>query len=151
MQERLLQIGRWMDINHEAIYGAVRWKTPSQWGPGRRDYKPANGSGDLLLKLTVDPDSGYAVKECFFTYNPERKDLYILLPKWSETFTVQDLALTPGTTVELLETHQPLKWKQKGKEVVITLPVFDPNKIKSEYAYVIKISGINGGSAAATH
>jgi alpha-L-fucosidase len=139
MEERLEQIGHWMDINNEAIYGAIRWKTASQWGPGRRDYKPAK-SGDLLLKLTVDPDPGYAVKECFFTYNPTRKALYILLPRWpGASFTVQDLQLPAGTKVELLETHQSLSWKQEGKAVRIRFPAFDPNTIKSEYAYVIKI------------
>jgi alpha-L-fucosidase len=129
-----------MDINNEAIYGASRWKTASQWGPGKRDYKPANGGGDLLLKLTVDPEPGYAVKECFFTYNPSRKALYVLLPQWpGAAFTVQDLQLPAGTKIELLETHQSLSWKQEGKAVRIGLPAFDPNKMKSEYAYVIKI------------
>jgi alpha-L-fucosidase len=146
MEERLIQIGRWMKINNEAIYGAVRWKTVSQWGPGRTDYKPPKGGGgDLLLKLTVDPDPGYAVKECFFTYNAQRKELYVLLPKWpgaSAPFVVKDLVLPAGTPVQLLETHQPLKWTQQGKDLKITLPAFDPNRMTSEYAYVIKIGSI---------
>ena len=151
MEERLEQIGHWMDINNEAIYGSVRWKDASQWGPGRRDYKPKNGSGDLLLKLTVDPDPGFAVKECFFTYNPERKDLYVLLPKWPGAsagrsvadFVIQDLDLPAGTKVELLETHQQLQWKREGKNVRVLFPPFDPGRMKSEYAYVIKIHSID--------
>jgi alpha-L-fucosidase len=147
MEERLLQIGHWMNINNEAIYGAVRWKVPSQWGPGRRDYKPANGGGDLLLKLTTDPDSGYAVIECFFTYNAQRKDLYVLLPKWppvnASYCLVRNIRLPPATKVELLETHQPLDWKQVEANVQIILPPFDPNRMTSEYAYVIKIGPVN--------
>jgi alpha-L-fucosidase len=141
MEERLEQIGHWMKINGEAIYGSTRWKQPSQWGPGRTDYKPKNGGGDLLLKLTVDPDPGYAVKECFFTYNAERKDLYLLLPRWPSggTFTVRGLAPAAGTTVQLLETKQGLAWKAIGKDIAITLPPFDPNNMTSEYAYVLKI------------
>jgi alpha-L-fucosidase len=146
MEERLLQIGRWMKINNEAIYGAVRWKTASQWGPGRTDYKPPRGGGgDLLLKLTIDPDPGYAVKECFFTYNPATKTLYVLLPKWPDggaSFVVKGLSVPAGSVVSLLETKQGLKWTQQGRDLRITLPEFDPNRMVSEYAYVIKITSI---------
>ncbi len=149
MQERLLQMGDWLKINGEAIYNTVRWKTTSQWSEGRKDYKYKNEhptdnwktGGDVMLKLTVDPDSGYAVKQCFFTYNKTNNNLYALLPKWpsDKKFTIQNLTLKPGTKIELLETHDALKWQQNGKNVIIQLPDFDPNKIKSEYAYVIKL------------
>jgi alpha-L-fucosidase len=155
MQERLLQIGKWMKINGEAIYGANRWTMASQWGPGKKDYKPANGGGDLLLKLTIDPDSGYAVKECFFTYNKERKALYVILPKWPafhsslrpsdwvSTFTIRNFAPPPGTKMELLDTHESLRWHQLGNDILIYMPVFDPAKITSGYAYTIRIDNIN--------
>jgi alpha-L-fucosidase len=156
MQERLLQIGDWMKINGEAIYGAARWKASSQWGPGKRGYKPANGGGDLLLKLTIDPDPGYAVQECFFTYNPERRNLYVILPKcpvymppspqsnsFAFTVSVRDLTLPAHTTIELLDSHHPLVWRQQGKDVLITLPSFDPGVIKSQYAYVLKINNVS--------
>jgi alpha-L-fucosidase len=143
MEERLLQIGDWMKINSEAIYGASRWKTAAQWGPGRQDYKPKDGGGDLLLKLTVDPEPGYAVKECFFTYNRERKDLYLLLPKWTGRLTVHDLALAPGSKAELLGAKAALSVLQKGKDVVIDMPAFDPSWKISPYAYVVKIHGVS--------
>lgn len=148
MEERLLQIGDWMKVNNEAIYHTVRWRTTGQWSEGRRDYKPKNGGGDLLLKLTVDPDPGYAVKECFFTYNPTENNLYAILPKWpGSQFVIKDLPLAPGTVVELLGTQQPLQWEQRGADLVVKLPSFDPNKIKEQYAYVIKI-GHTGAFAA---
>ncbi|HLK29314.1 MAG TPA: alpha-L-fucosidase [Puia sp.] len=141
MQERLLQMGDWMNINHEAIYNTVRWRTPSQWSDGKTNYKAKNGGGDIMLKLTVDPDSGYATKECFFTYNPSQNSLYALLPKWpGKKFVIKKLSLTPGTKIELIETHQELSWQQEGANISISLPEFNPSAMKSNYAYVIKIN-----------
>ncbi len=141
MQERLLQMGNWMNINREAIYGTQRWRNASQWSQGRRDYKAKNGGGDYLLKITVDPDANYAVKNCFFTYNATTNNLYALLPTFpsDKKIVLQNLSLQPNTRIEFLETKQNLKWENDGKNVVITLPEFDPNKIKSTYAYVLKI------------
>jgi len=147
MEERLLQIGDWMKINGEAIYNTIRWREASQWSAGRQDYTPKDGGGDLLLKLTIDPDPGYAVKECFFTYNAQHNDLYALLPKWpGAAFTIHDLAPAAGTRIELLETHQPLSWHQQGGDCVIELPAYDPSKMKSGFAYAIKL--VNTGAFA---
>jgi hypothetical protein len=152
MQERLQQIGDWMKINQESIYNTVRWRTSGQWSEGSRDYKPKSGSGDLLLKVTVDPDPGYAVKECFFTFNPSANNLYAILPIWpsDKKFIIRDLSLGAATLVELMETHQKLEWEQQGGDIVIHLPEFDPNKIKSRYAFVIKLSN-TGAFAPAPH
>jgi len=149
MQERLLQIGDWMKINHEAIYNTIMWKKSSQWSTGRTDYKPKNSSGDLLLKLTVDPDPGYAVKDCFFTYNPTENNLYAILPRYpsNKKVILHEIQLPTNAKIELLETHESLSWEQQGNDLAIQLPEFDPNKIKSQYAFVVKIN--NAGAFAA--
>ena len=148
MQERLLQIGDWMKINNEAIYNTQRWRTPFQWSEGKTNYRAKDGGGDIMLKLTVDPDPGYAVKECFFTYNPSSNNLYALLPKWpGKKFTIKNLLINAGTKIELLETHETLLWQQENGNVIIDLPRFAPDKIKSQYAFVIKM--YNTGAFAA--
>lgn len=140
MQERLLEIGDWLAINGEAIYGTSRWKTSSQWSEGRRDYK--DRSGDMLLKITIDPDPGYAVKEVFYTYNAATNNLYAILPKYpsDRKLLLKDIALPPGTTIDLLSTKEKLNWAQEGNNIMIELPMFDPNTFKAPYAFALRIN-----------
>jgi alpha-L-fucosidase len=139
MQERLLQIGEWLKMNGEAIYNTSRWKESSQWSEGNREYK--DRSGDMLLKITVDPDPGYAVKEVFYTYNAKTNTLYAIFPKYPDNKKLILKSIIPyaATTVSFLSTKEKLQWHQQGDDVVIELPDYDPNKIKSSYAYVVKI------------
>ncbi len=145
MQERLLEIGKWMKINGEAIYGTTRWKEPFQWSEGKQDYtspkKDFRTGGDLMLKITVEPEPGYAVREIFFTQ--KGNTLYATLPQWpsSKKVTIKNMKLA-GKKVTLLETGQTLKTTGSGKNSIVTMPDFDPNKIKSAHAFVIKIEGI---------
>ncbi|MEO8413955.1 MAG: alpha-L-fucosidase [Ginsengibacter sp.] len=141
MEERLLQIGDWLKINGEAIYGTERWKTVAQWSEGRRDY--TSKSGDMLLKITIDPDPGYAVKEIFYTYNATSNDLYAIFPKYpgNKKLQLKDMQLPAGKKMLFLSTREELQWKQVGANIEIELPEFNPDKIKNTAAYAIKIAG----------
>lgn len=143
MQERLLQIGKWLKVNGEAIYGTRKWKIPVQWSKGNRDYKPEGMlvGGDLILKQTVDPESGYTVKEVFFT--KKENALYVILPKWTDgVLTVKDVNAAAGAKISLLGQEGKFSWKNKGKNIQITMPEkcnFNFST-EEEYAYVLKIS-----------
>ena len=139
MQERLLQMGEWLKINGEAIYNTTRWKVHSQWSEGNREYK--DRSGDMLLKITIDPDPGYAVKEVFYTYNANTNSLYAVLPKYpgNRKIILKNIQLTNGTIISFLSTKEMLQWQQIGENVEVMLPEYNPNTIKAPYAYVIKI------------
>lgn len=148
MQERLLQMGDWLSINGEAIYGTTRWRNSSQWSAGRQDY--SDKSGDMLLKITVNPDPGFAVKEVFYTYNEKTNTLYAILPKYpsDKKIALKEVRLTEETgTVSLLATRQPLSWTLSKENTIIELPEYDPNAIKAPFAFVLKIE--NFGKFAA--
>lgn len=140
MQERLFEIGNWMDINSEAIYNTARWKTTSQWSEGNRSFKPGKNE-DPVLKITVDGDSGYAVKEIFYTYNPITNSLYAILPKYpsDKKLILKNLQLPTGTVINFISTKENVQWQQQGNDVLVTFPDYDANKIKAPYAFVLKI------------
>lgn len=139
MQERLLQIGEWLKTNGEAIYNTTRWKVHSQWSEGNRNY--TDRSGDMLLKITIDPDPGYAVKEVFYTYNANSNNLFAIFPRYpsDKKLILKDITLPAGTSISFLSTKEKLNWQQAGNNIEVSLPDYDPNKIKLPYAYAIKI------------
>lgn len=157
MQERLLDIGKWLKINGEAIYDTRRWRMSTQWSAGKRDWKPKTDAekeaSDPMLKQTLDPDSGYAVKEVFYTWNPQKKAVYAIFPKYPDNrkLILKGIQLpATGTEVTFLATLEKLKAENIGGAVVITLPEYQPNKIKSDLAFAVKISGFGDFVAAPT-
>lgn len=149
MQERLQQIGEWMKLNGESIYNTVRWKHVEQWSEGKRDYKPVRkegdfkASGDFMLKLTIDPDPGYAVKQVFYTYNSTTNTLYAILPVYpaDKKIVLKDIALPAQANVSLLGAKEKPLVKTTGNNTTITLPAYNPVNFKAPYAFVIKIEG----------
>lgn len=145
MQERLLQIGKWLKVNGEAIYATRGWHTPVQWSEGDRGYKSDERyvSGEHILKLTVDPEPGYASKEVFFTQNDEA--LFAITPRWpGKTLLIKGLNLSVNGQVTLLAGNRALSWRNAGDNLEVALPEFDPEQFQPEhmYAYAFKVRGV---------
>jgi alpha-L-fucosidase len=100
-------------------------------------------SGFDILKETVTPEAGMAVKEVFFTRQAEA--LNAITPLWpGRELIIRGVRAGKGSRVTWLATGQTLEWKNKGENLVIALPEFDPNALPPElqYAYVFRIDRV---------
>jgi len=142
MEQRLLDIGAWLKVNGEAIYGTTTWSRPCQWSAGEV-REPARGefmSGYDILKLTVNPDPGFAVKEILFTQ--KGTTLYAISPSLpAETLVIRDLKLPAGAAITMLGRDGALSWRQTGNDVTVTLPRLNPAHLPCEHAWTLKIAG----------
>jgi alpha-L-fucosidase len=145
MEERLLQIGEWLRRNGEAIYGTRTWNRPCQWSEGARPQAKRGEfmTGFDILRETLQPPPGQAVKEAFFTFKDGA--LYALTPKWpGRRLLIKNLELPAGARASLLGDGRELHWKKTGGDVSIELPDYDPAVFTPEhqYAYVFKVAGV---------
>lgn len=56
--------------------------------------------------------------------------------------TIRDLTLKRNTKIAFLATGQQLSWENEGQNVRIKVPPYDPDRIKVQDAYVLKISDV---------
>jgi alpha-L-fucosidase len=141
MEERLLQIGSWLKINGEAIYGTKPWKATRQWSAGevpKIDYNSEFNSDYDVSKLAGKPEGGKASIEAFFT--SKGSDLYAILPRWpGRQFTVKNYEGAKPTSVTLLGVAASLRFKSGGDSVTVELPEI-PEELLAQPAWVLKLS-----------
>jgi len=144
MQDRLREMGEWLAINGEAIYGSRPWTRSAQWSDGK---PPEQGFGEFRVKYDIletagqKSRNGIAVKQVFFTKKPEA--LYAITPGWpGDSLVLRDVQPAPGTSVTMLGVTAPLKWRKQGRNLVIETPRLSVDELPCRYAYTFKITGI---------
>mgnify|MGYP001022798400 FL=1 len=140
MEQRLIEIGKFLKVNGDAIYGTKPWKTSRQWSEGEQpkvEYNKEFSTSYDVAKLTEKPAPGKAGIEAFFT--AKGNDVYALLPRWpGKQFVVKEGPLNPKS-VTLLGSNSELAFQPAGNGVAITMPEL-PEDLMQQPMWVLKIS-----------
>lgn len=139
MEQRLKEIGDWLKINGEAIYGTKPWKNTRQWTAGeipKVEYNKEFSSAYDVAKLIEESSGGKASIETFFT--AKGSNVYAILPHWSRrTLVLKDLKHAKAVT--LLGSSTRLKFRSSKGGLEIELPDLSEN-LRVQAAWVLKIA-----------
>lgn len=129
-QRILLEIGRWLQVNGEAIYGTRPWLLYGE-GPTRVTSSALNTD-----RQNFTPDD--------IRFTTRGKYLYAIALGWPPDGKLHLNSLWKGTPylrapiarIEMLGSSQPVHWRQESTGLYIDLPKHQPK----EPAYVFRIS-----------
>jgi alpha-L-fucosidase len=131
VQQRLLAIGRWLELNGEAIYGSRPWTT---FGEGPTQVK----DGPFGEKENQD----FTSSDIRFTTKGDV--LYAIAMGWPQTaLSIRSLAagnphgLQRIQHVDLIGSNRPVQWAQTADALTVQMPETKP----CDYAVVLRIRG----------
>ena len=144
MEERLAEIGRWLDVNGEAIYGSHRWVKDAQWSAGAMPEftKEDHHTGSALTESTIDPKPGNASREALFTRKGDA--LFALSPGWpvGGSFIIRDVMPSDTSEVSLLGSQKTLVWKRVDNTIEIDLTTIGIHDLPCDHVFTFKLTDI---------
>jgi alpha-L-fucosidase len=139
MQDRLHEMGAWLKVNGDSIYGTKPWKVSRQWSAGEVPAVKYNSEFQTaydVSKLAGKPEPGKAAIEAFFT--TRGNDVFAILPRWpGRSFVLRDVSGVKAVT--LLGSAEALKFKAEGNGISIQLPELGDDLLRQP-AWVLKVS-----------
>ena len=141
MEERLLQIGDWLKLNGEAIYGTRPWTRAKQWTAGelpKVSYNQEFEAAYDFSRLIAAPRDGKASIEAFFTAKGD--SFYVILPRWpGRRFTLKEYKGGRPRAITLLGAAAPLDFRIAAGTLTVDLPAL-PEELLAQPAWVLKFS-----------
>ncbi len=111
MQERLLDIGDWLSVNGEAIYGT-------------REYTVSSVEGDN--------------QTLYFT--SKKNVIYCIFTKWNDTIRINLSPGESVKNVNFLGYGGQIKWKMENHQLRVEIPKLTIDEIPCLYAWTLKIT-----------
>jgi alpha-L-fucosidase len=132
---RLKEIGEWMSVNGESVYGTSKWIINHE-GPTDLSMKGTEEREKKGFKADFTPQD--------FWFTQKSNNLFITSLKWPENKDIVIKSLTRLTkdeiikieSVRLLGSDEKVSWKIGEKGFKVTLPSVRPNS----HGYVLKIT-----------
>jgi len=143
MEQRLLEIGDWLKVNGEAIYGTRFAGRSCQWTEGEQ---PKQEYGEYMIKYNLmdqvgqAPRDGRAVKQVFFTKKADA--LYAITAGWpGKELVLRGVKLPASATVTMLGVPGKLATRVQGDTVTITTPNLGPEEAPCRHAFAFRLEG----------
>jgi alpha-L-fucosidase len=138
--ERLLEVGKWLETNGEAIYGTSAWKVYGQGPLFEKEAAKARGkAGTAAAGSVLNAGGGQTPMEIRFT--AKNKSVYAICLAWPDRdVLVGALGRTDAgggeiAAASMLGSKEKIRWRQTSEGLSLTVPKNKPCR----YAFVCKI------------